>query len=74
MDTETKVTIVIIIALAIFAMWLIKKIVQQAFNLYRLFREWRHSETLPRKGENVILNQDTGKLENSTGEPILPFK
>jgi len=70
---DAKVKIAIIIALTILAMWLIKKIVEQAINLYLQYKEAKHPGTLPRKKSGVVLNKKTRKLENAAGELILPF-
>lgn len=71
---NTICTIIVLIALAILAMWLIKKLVETAWNLvvlYKASRDKNHPSRIPSSG--VVLNTKTKKLEACGDKIILPF-
>lgn len=61
------------ICLGILAVKLIVKLIHYWYRLQDLNQEKRYPDSIPRSGAGVVFNKKTGKLENSPGNPILPF-
>lgn len=57
----------------IVACYCLKQAVRAFLNFRALLYEEKHPGFLPRSGAGLVYNKKTGKLERTSGKPILPY-
>lgn len=62
-----------VVLLFCFAVFCVIKITRLYYNYKALRHEQKHPGSLPRSGAGIVFNKETGKLEETPGQPILPF-
>lgn len=62
-----------IVLFSILGVFSLKQAVRAFLNLRALWYEKKHPGTLPRSGAGIVYNEKTGKLEETSGKPILPY-
>lgn len=53
--------------------WSAVKLIATVINLIVLIKANKHPEEYPRTEGGIVFNKETGKLEGSGNEPVLPF-
>lgn len=63
----------LIVLLAFFAVHCVKRLIELYYKCKALRYEQKHPGSLPRSGAGIVFNKETGKVEATPGQPILPF-
>lgn len=59
--------------LGCFACFCVIKLIRLYYNYKALRHEQKHPGSLPRSEGGIVFNKETGKLEETPGQTILPF-